>query len=335
MMRNLQATFQTSFLMFGLGGAAVSPIPIPSSSTFSCATAGLTTGTAVFWITNAVYTGAQTYPPGGSAWNTVSFNFLSSSSSGNTPVGPYAFPIQSASGSCGWVELTYGYGANGTVMCFDSGGVEDAIGGDDGLGIVHVGECESLSLPTVLPVQLTDLAAKTVDNNIEVSWLTQVEVNNNGFEVQRSSDGKNFQKLGFIQGKLNSAQEEKYAFLDRTVQANTMYYYRLKQMDVNGAFEISKTVTGKVDASDRFSVSDIYPNPSTSQTIRFDINVPSAQRLSVDVFDAYGAKLYSSDHDTFAGQNTIELNLGGIPAGAYFAKIVAGENTKYSKFVIQ
>jgi hypothetical protein len=333
MVRNLFLTLNTTFLMFGVGGGSVAPSAFPSSSSFACSAVGLTAGTAVFWASSRQLAGVQTYPVGGTTWVTTTINTTSSSSIGNIPVGPYAFPIQSTSGSCGWIELTYGFIGGRTAMCFDSGGVEDASGGDDGLGIVHVGECESLAL--TLPVQLSDINATAGDNNIEVSWATIAEVNNKGFEIQRSLDGNRFQKLGFIEGKMNSFTEEQYTFDDNSAQANTLYYYRLKQIDVNGEFEFSRIVNAKIEAPNRFTISDFFPNPSTTKEVSFEVNLAEDQNITLEIFDAYGSKVYTDTYNGVLGNNLYKLNLVELSSGAYFTKIVAGENTKYNKLIIQ
>jgi len=331
--RNFIINAATSFYMFGIGGGMVGPTPIPVSSIFTCdSNADLTTGTAFFFQAAGLYNGVQTYPVGGTAWNTVSFTTISTSSTGSVPTGPYSFPISSAAGACGWVELTYGFGPGGTIMCFDSGGVEDAGGGDDGVGTVHMGECESLA-DAVLPVQLVNFSARTLEREIELNWNTLGEINNNGFEVQRSTDGVSFHKIGFVNGKLNSSKEETYNFVDSSVQNNITYYYRLKQIDVNGAFELSEIVNAVLNKSDQFSASKFYPNPVSNDEVYIDINLIESGKLSFEVFDAYGKKVHVESVDGKVGLNKISLQLHNMNSGTYFVKILAGDKSRYGKLI--
>lgn len=93
-----------------------------------------------------------------------------------------------------------------------------------------------------LPVQFGKFIADNFgDNNILLSWGTLTEIDNQGFEIQRSIDGRKFTQIGYVAGNGTTAKSKNYAFLDRS-PANGINYYRLKQLDYNGQFEYSKVI---------------------------------------------------------------------------------------------
>ncbi|MCS6819600.1 MAG: FG-GAP-like repeat-containing protein, partial [Chitinophagales bacterium] len=84
----------------------------------------------------------------------------------------------------------------------------------------------------LLPVKLSSFKAIPVEGKIiRLIWITESEVNNLGFEIQRSENGKEYYGIGWEHGKLNSTETNYYAFNDYNVLPELTYYYRLKQID--------------------------------------------------------------------------------------------------------
>ncbi len=115
-----------------------------------------------------------------------------------------------------------------------------------------------------LPVTYLSFMGTYKQGNIELAWSTATEIDNQGFEVERSSDGLSFEKIAFVEGHGNSVSQKNYAYIDRNRLQDA--YYRLKQIDYDGAFEYSEVVfvrTAPALAND-FSV---YPNPVASRVV--------------------------------------------------------------------
>jgi hypothetical protein len=117
-----------------------------------------------------------------------------------------------------------------------------------------------------LPVTLGDLLAFADNNRINLSWKTFSEQQNTGFEIERSSDGITWSKIGFVQTAAvlgNSNITLDYVYTDNAPASGTNYY-RLKQIDIDGKHSysgIAKTRTGNTGL---FSV---YPNPVRNKLI--------------------------------------------------------------------
>jgi hypothetical protein len=94
---------------------------------------------------------------------------------------------------------------------------------------------------SALPVTLSSLKVNTVNQKNNLAWTTTSESNNAYFEVLRSSDAINFGKIGSVDGNGDSQQPEAYQFTDDAPKPG-VNYYRLKQVDFDGQFELSRII---------------------------------------------------------------------------------------------
>ncbi len=123
-----------------------------------------------------------------------------------------------------------------------------------------------LNMSTTLAVSLTDFKAAGLNGSNKLSWTTQTEQNNKGFEVQRSIDGTNFGTIGFENSKAKNGSANtslNYTFTDSKPTAGNNYY-RLAQTDMDGKKSLSNVVLVKREDS-RIRMSVIYPNPVNSK----------------------------------------------------------------------
>lgn len=110
-----------------------------------------------------------------------------------------------------------------------------------------------------LPVTLISFDAALKENQTILSWVTADEVNNKGFDIERSADGKHFDKIAFVNPySSGSDTTQNYQYTDRAPLSGTNYY-RLKQLDHDGKFAYSKMVNVNLPGTSHISV---YPNPT-------------------------------------------------------------------------
>ena len=147
------------------------------------------------------------------------------------------------------------------------------------------------------------------------------EQNNQGFEVQRSTNNQ-FTTIGFVNGFGTTTDIHNYSFTDTDVQTGT-YYYRLKQVDYNGEYAYSDVVQVDVEAPAVFALEQNYPNPFNPSTkITFNLAVDS--KVSLKVFDVLGqevTKLIGTNMT--AGVHEVNFNAAGLNSGVYFYRIDA------------
>ena len=103
-----------------------------------------------------------------------------------------------------------------------------------------------------------------VGNNNVLSWSTATELNNQGFEIQYSFNGKDFRNLGFVTSKQNSGNSSSvlnYQYTD-TKGIGGNVYYRLMQVDKDGRPNYSNVVLIKGNQINALSLNAVYPNPA-------------------------------------------------------------------------
>ena len=184
---------------------------------------------------------------------------------------------------------------------------------------------------TPLPVELVYLRAFPVENKwIQVEWETATEINNSGFVVERSGDGITWDSLGWVQGANNSTQTNDYRFPDNNVIPNTTYYYRLKQVDNDGAFEYTDIVSARITSE--ITIGEFIPNP-TNHFTRLNINTDNSSPITFKTYDVLGREVNSLSSLIMTGQNTVTLDVRYLSDAAYTVVIYVGDQ-KFSRRLI-
>jgi hypothetical protein len=162
---------------------------------------------------------------------------------------------------------------------------------------------------TILPVDFINVQARTKGEAIVLDWSTGSERNSHHFLVERSADGNNFQPLGTLSAQGESTQVVEYKFEDRS-PLNGLNYYRLKQVDRDGASKYSTVVVARFGRSAPL----ITPNPVDEKaTLHVDIQLP--QNTQLRIADARGRIV--AEQRSSAGGTAIPLSLTGIQSGLY------------------
>ena len=112
-----------------------------------------------------------------------------------------------------------------------------------------------------LPVTLVNFTAKKSEKGNLISWITTMEVNNAGFEIQRSADAKSFVTIAKLDGNGNSKSSHTYQFIDTDPLPGS--YYKLKQIDFDGTTSYSR----QVFVNSKSSILKLYPNPTKGDFI--------------------------------------------------------------------
>jgi hypothetical protein len=177
--------------------------------------------------------------------------------------------------------------------------------------------------PGTVPVEFTSFTAKTTDNAVILNWSTSTETNNSGFEVQRSIDKKSFSTIGFIKGAGTTTNTQNYSYSDRSVQSGSEYYYRLKQVDLNGSYAYSTVVNVLFSAPVSFALNQNYPNPF-NPTTSISFSLPVDAKVKVRIYNILGKEIMTLvDNDLTAGNHDFRLNLNSVTSGVYFYSLEA------------
>ena len=187
----------------------------------------------------------------------------------------------------------------------------------------------------IVPVELISFSAQAHKEKIILNWSTATELNNSGFDVERSLDSKEFLKLGFVQGHGTTTQQQDYTFIDNNINTQTKYYYRLKQLDNDGSFEYSETI--EIDYSgipDNYSLSQNYPNPFNISTI-IRYSIPEEKLVTIKIYNALGEEVKTlTNKIQQPGRYTINFDATFLSSGLYFYRLVAGDFVETKKMLL-
>jgi hypothetical protein len=172
----------------------------------------------------------------------------------------------------------------------------------------------ALNFVSALPVELTHFTTKLNDiGMVDISWATAMELNNDFFSVERSTDGINWTVLEEIPGAGNASTVINYTTVDLT-PVDGVSYYRLKQTDFDGQFTYSNVNT--VQITNRRLTITAFPNPTKGQ-----ITIKKAKMdQSFKLYNSVGQDV-TSHFGTVTAPERFNLDLTNLPTGIYKIKV--------------
>lgn len=174
---------------------------------------------------------------------------------------------------------------------------------------------------TTLPVSWLGFTAKLqADKTVKLYWQTAHEINNKGFDIERSTSGTDFETIGFVNGNGNTNAISNYTFTDLSIhQLQTSnpeiqtIFYRLKQTDFDGAFDFSNTVSINLNHT-IIQTPVVYPNPFNNE---LHIENLGSNQTNITLSDQTGRiLLFEKTHE-----NTHTLFVNDLPAGIYVLQL--------------
>lgn len=233
-----------------------------------------------------------------SVLTTVQYKYLNGSGWGNDETVPPAC----ANGASNRFYVIDGLGANVEVPAYLYGTcVESAI---------------------ILPVTLTSLEARARGGQTTVHWETASEINNEGFEVEHSTDGRQWSRLGFVKGNGTTTRTQEYYFVDDS-PASGSNYYRLRQVDFDGQYEYSDIVS--VYVGSRFESTSVYPNPVSDELIIDD----AVGQLTI--YNVLGQPIVSEN----LVQPASTIDVAALQPGTYILTVAKTDGTLFSTTLIK
>ncbi|HUI30562.1 MAG TPA: T9SS type A sorting domain-containing protein [Candidatus Acidoferrales bacterium] len=203
----------------------------------------------------------------------------------------------------------------------------------DGLTFSFVPTDHSLS------VQATDFVATTDVGSVMISWKTQSEVGNAGFNILREDPNTSTFKLissytsnDSLRGLGTSSTGRSYDFTDYHVVSGSTFQYKIQSVSTGGVTKDLSTLSATVDVPNACALYQNYPNPfNPTTTIQFDLKAQST--VTLDIYNVLGQRVFENNYGTMnAGRFTKVVNMDMFASGMYFYRIVAiGNNGE--KFV--
>ena len=194
-----------------------------------------------------------------------------------------------------------------------------------------------------LPVQLANFTVSAPkQNQARLDWTTLTETNNYGFEVQKSADGKSYQTIpnSFIPGHGTTLQPHAYSYTDAAA-GSEQNYYRLKQIDLDGAVHFSEGQQLNALASVKenplpteFALDQNYPNPFNPSTM-IEFALPKETRVTLEVYNILGQRVSTLvDESRPAGYYNVSFDAKGLASGLYFYRMSTSEVSFLKKMVV-
>ncbi len=160
----------------------------------------------------------------------------------------------------------------------------------------------------LLPVELKSIKAYTENDSVVFQWITALEKNNRGFQVQWSTNGKTWYNEAFIQGKGNSTEENSYRWAKSLLELPLQFYVRYQQIDFNG----------KTSTSPAFSIRGIQPKQpfqfTQNQELSFFANRSGI--LNYQIFNQIGLSV-KNEKISVSKNEKILLPVHELPVGYY------------------
>ena len=189
----------------------------------------------------------------------------------------------------------------------------------NGSGAFNIDYYKVHSIATTLPVELLHFKGIFTQKGNLLTWATVSEKNNDHFDIERSTDAKTFSKIGVQKGYGTTSQAQNYDYLDTNPFAG-VNYYRLKQVDTDGQFTYSKTVS--VEMGKRDKNINIFPNPvSNDLTVVFDKNGLYTEGVvsQLELYNLQGQLLKQQPLE--AGFDESKVSMQQFPAGVYMISL--------------
>jgi hypothetical protein len=220
---------------------------------------------------------------------------------------------------------------NGIVVQQEAGGV----GVIDNISVVTInGSTPTCS--TILPIELLNFDAECKNKNIYLNWTTASETNNDYFEIYRSIDAENYTRIAQIKGHGTTSYTNHYTFIDDKAPSG-LIYYQLKQIDFNRKNQFYNPIyINNSCASVTNNWFNISPNPSNGNSIQLKYSVLMSEALKIKLINMLGQVVFENPIHLSPENNSINIELSQIPAGAYFFNIESNQfKTKNIKLIVE
>lgn len=203
-----------------------------------------------------------------------------------------------------------------------------------GYGVGGIGYIIKYFDSTYVPVELILFNAELVNDGVRLIWVTATELNNRGYEIQKSYDMQNWKTIGFVEGKGNSTEYIEYSFIDAEIAGDEVFY-RLKQVDFNGSFEYSQVIEVNLEKFPlNFNLKQNFPNPFNLSTV-IKYSLPEKSFVNISLYDIKGEKVSELvNEQKEKGIYSIKFIGDNLATGVYLYRIVTSSGYNFSRKLI-
>ncbi|GHM99366.1 hypothetical protein WSM22_08560 [Cytophagales bacterium WSM2-2] len=330
------------------GGTFAFPVGSNSVSRYRPATIGSTTADDV-WDMTYVGNNPTTDGYSGASINSTNlakvsrYEYWQVSRSGSASASlTLTYDVGSYSGDVGDVTKLKTARWNGTQWDVPPGGGTFSYTGSATTGSVTVSIQSSFSPQTIattdgtsgLPIELKALEGKWNGSGVALDWETLSEINNDYFDLERSTNGETFTKITQVKGAGNSSSSILYHYDDHDVTADTKYYYRLRQVDFDKHFTLSNVIMVKAEGDGFLQRWAVYPNPVNGEhTLIVRNNDTQTSMVDVKVFSIDAKVVFEGQGDLETISGKIDAAIKASVKGIFFIQIMDSKSRETYKIV--
>ncbi len=188
------------------------------------------------------------------------------------------------------------------------------------------------TVESIVPVELISFTGRVENGKIILEWTTATEINNLGFEIQRSLDNNQFNTIGFVEGNGSTTERNEYRFVDEGFKGKV--YYRLKQIDFNGTFSFSDVIEINGVTVTTIELEQNYPNPFNPST-KIKYQIADAGFVNLQVYDVLGNEVSTLiNKEMQAGSYEVEFDASNLPSGIYYYTLNTGSFKQTKKMIL-
>ncbi|WNJ18593.1 T9SS type A sorting domain-containing protein [Pontibacter sp. G13] len=185
---------------------------------------------------------------------------------------------------------------------------------------------------STFPVEWLSFDAHQVGSGmVQLNWSTASESNNAEFEIERSLDGISFMEIGRTPGKGTTQEISEYAFMDRDAKPG-IQYYRLRQIDIDGASDYSEVRQILVSQEFDFALT-LYPNPA-HHFVNIESTVGADIEFDLKIMDLSGRTVYTKSDLTFL-QPHVMIPIADLSEGTYLLQLSDESGQRQSTQIFQ
>ena len=182
----------------------------------------------------------------------------------------------------------------------------------------------------VIPSRIS-LETNGYENYIEINWETAFESNVYGYELERSVDGKPYEKISSMRALSGSSDPASYMFFDKDVYPEEKLYYRVKLLDKDGGYEYSPVEKASLFRR-QLTFEWIPAQQSKKANLLINSNAPAV--TSIKIYDASGKEALQQEQYIKKGSNQTTLDLNALNPGVYFVRLRIGNQQWWSQRVV-
>ncbi len=242
--------------------------------------------------------------------------------------------VKSTSSLPGFISRNLSGGTTGATI-FSSANNCDTGGSNGGTGVTAV---EALVKSTtnypfcnLLPVSWGEVGIEPEGMKARLHWSIENAYQHAYFTVERSADFVNFEAIATISAALPRPNAGAFSWVDAQPITGQTSYYRIRQVDMNGAFSFSPVLSLTLESPFTATIS---PNPLLpNRPLYLTYTLPESGELGIMLMDGVGRKIYANRFKLMAGNGTLELPLK-LPKGMYSLQVYAGEAKVTKRLVV-